>query len=169
MRESNQVLQVPQVPRVPQVPQEQRRREPPVRIGSFVVIALLALLAVAGCGRSEPSPADERVAVTRRVGSWQGRGNSTIGVNSDTGRFHISWQARNERPSGGGTFRLAVHSAVSGRPIQLITEQRGEGSGSADFQDDPRPYNLMIDSANLDWSVSVDEVVVATRPAGRHP
>ena len=105
----------------------------------------------------------------RPVGSWQGRGNSTIGVVSDTGRFHISWQARNAQPAGSGTFRLAVHSAVSGRPIQLITEQRGEGGGSADFSDDPRPYNLMIDSSNLDWSVSVDEVVVATRPAAKTP
>jgi hypothetical protein len=131
----------------------------------------LALLVAAGCGRPAPPPADERVAVTRPAGSWQGRGNRTIGVNSDTGRLHISWQARNEHPAGRGTFRLAVHSAVSGRPIQLITEQRGEGGGSADFQDDPRPYNLMIDSANLDWSVSVDEVVVTTRPAipGRNP
>jgi hypothetical protein len=131
--------------------------------------ALIVLCLVAtSCGRTV-TPPDEHVAVTRPVGSWQGRGNSTIGVNSDTGRFHIAWQARNEHPAGSGTFRLAVHSAVSGRPIQLITDQRGEGSGSADVQDDPRPYNLMIESANLDWSVTVDEVVVATRPAGRRP
>lgn len=128
-------------------------------------LAVLVLCVVlGGCSKPAGRPPDERVAVTRPVGSWQGRGNSTIGVNSDTGRFHIAWQARNEHPAGRGTFRLAVHSAVSGRPIQLITEQRGEGDGSADFQDDPRPYNLMIDSSNLDWSVSVEEVVVATRP-----
>ena len=109
--------------------------------------------------------------MTRQVGSWEGRGNSTIGVVSDSGRFRIHWEARNEQPRGGGTFRLAVHSAVSGRPIQLITEQNGEGSGSADFQDDPRLYNLMIDSANLDWSVSVEETVAAARPPapGRNP
>jgi len=137
----------------------------------LIVAAHVVLLTMAGCGRSATTAPEERVAVTRPVGSWQGRGNRTIGVNSDTGRFHIVWQARNEDPAGSGTFRLAVHSAVSGRPIQLITEQRGEGGGSADFQDDPRPYNLMIDSANLDWSISVDEVVVATRPAaqGRQP
>jgi len=135
---------------------------------AVIVAAHLTWLVAASCTRSV-SPKEERVAVTRAVGSWQGRGNSTIGVVSDTGRFHISWQARNEQPGGSGTFRLAVHSAVSGRPIQLITEQRGEGGGSADFADDPRPYNLMIDSTNLDWSVSVDEVVVATRPAAKTP
>ena len=135
----------------------------------LLLAAQSGLLAAGGCGRPAPRAAEERVAVTRPVGSWEGRGNSTIGVVSDTGRFHISWQARNERPAGSGTFRLAVHSAVSGRPIQLIAEQRGEGGGSADFADDPRPYNLMIDSANIDWSVSVDEVVVATRPAAKSP
>lgn len=134
-----------------------------------MLAAHVAVVVAWGCGRSAPAPPDERVAVTRPVGTWQGRGNSTIGVVSDTGRFHISWQARNEQPAGSGTFRLAVHSAVSGRPIQLIAEQRGEGGGRADVADDPRPYNLMIDSANLDWSVSVDEVVVATRPAAKTP
>ena len=124
-------------------------------------------VAGAGCGRAEAPRPDERVAVTRAVGSWQGRGNSTIGVVSDTGRFHIAWETRNESSPGGGVFRLVVHSAVSGRPIQQIVEQKGVAKGSADFQDDPRPYNLMIDSSNVDWSISVDEVVVATRPAGQ--
>jgi hypothetical protein len=135
---------------------------------SLLPLAGLALLTA--CGRPAAPPAAERVAVTRPVGTWQGQGNSTIGLISDTGRFHITWDATNERPAGTGTFRLVMHSAVSGRPIQQIVEQQGAGRGSADFQDDPRPYNLMIDSANLDWSVSVEEVVAATRPApARHP
>jgi hypothetical protein len=141
------------------------------RTGRFGLCALAIGVLLPACGGRPAAPAEERVAVTRPVGSWQGRGNSTIGVVSDSGRFHIDWEARNEQPAGAGTFRLAVHSAVSGRPIQLIAEQRGEGRGSADFQDDPRPYNLMIDSAHIDWSVSVEEVVVATRPRtqGRMP
>jgi hypothetical protein len=123
-----------------------------------------------GCSQPPSSPPPERVAVTRPVGSWHGKGNSTIGVVSDTGRFHIDWSTRNEQPAGAGTFRLVVHSAVSGRPIQPVAEQKGEGSGSFDFQDDPRPYDLMIDSANIEWSISVQEVVVASRPAaGRSP
>ena len=134
-----------------------------------VSLPLVAVLTIA-CSAPPAPPATERVAVTRPVGTWQGTGNSTIGVVSDTGRFHITWEARNERPAGSGRFRLVVHSAVSGRPIQPIVDQKGEGRGSADFQDDPRPYNLMIDAANLEWSVSVNEVVVATRPApAPHP
>ena len=100
------------------------------------------------------------------------RSNATgVGTSPSSSDRHAARLRRGSSitPAGSGTFRLAVHSAVSGRPIQLIAEQRGEGGGSADFADDPRPYNLMIDSANLDWSVSVDEVVVATRPAAKTP
>lgn len=97
--------------------------------------------------------------MTRPVGSWQGRGNQTIGLVSDSGRLRITWQTRHETESRTGTFRLTVHSAVSGRPIQLVTDHHGEGSGTADFADDPRSYNLMIESANVEWSITVDEIV----------
>lgn len=99
------------------------------------------------------------VAVTRLAGTWQGRGSSTIGFVSDSGQFRISWETRNEQPPGSGTFRLTVHSAVSGRAMQVLAEQRGEGRGSGDFADDPRVYNFMIDSVNVDWSFTVEEIV----------
>jgi hypothetical protein len=133
--------------------------------GMWLLSGVLSAIGLAACRQAPKSLPPEHVLVTRPVGSWSGRGNSTIGVVSDSGKFHLDWEAKNERPKGSGTFRLAVHSAVSGRPIQLITESRGETTGSADFQDDPRIYNLMIESANVDWTVSVQEVVVTTRPA----
>ena len=101
------------------------------------------------------------VAVTRSLGSWQGRGSQTIGIVSESGRLKVSWEAVNERPAGTGTFRLTLHSAVSGRPIQLIADHRGTGRDSADVSDDPRPYNLQVESANLDWSITVEEVVAS--------
>ncbi len=99
------------------------------------------------------------VTVLRPLGSWQGNGNRTIGIVSDSGRFRIRWETRNEHTPGTGTFRLAIHSAVSGRLIQVVADHRGEGSGGADFEDDPRPYNFMVDSANVEWSFSVQEPV----------
>jgi hypothetical protein len=101
------------------------------------------------------------VAVTRSLGSWQGRGSQTIGIVSESGRLKVRWEAVNERPAGTGTFRLTLHSAVSGRPIQLIADHRGTGRDSADVSDDPRPYNLQVESANLDWSITVEEVVAS--------
>lgn len=101
--------------------------------------------------------------VTRPLGTWHGRGHQTIGFVSDSGRLHVSWETSNEHPAGTGTFRLALHSAVSGRPLQLLTDARGATAGAADVVEDPRPYNLMVESTNLDWSLTVHEVVAAPR------
>lgn len=101
--------------------------------------------------------------MARPVGSWQGTSSQTIGFNSDTGRFRIAWQTRNQHGRGGGAFKLTVHSAVSGRPLQVVADHHGEGSGTTEFADDPRQYNLMVDSVNLDWSLSVEEIVVTEK------
>jgi hypothetical protein len=36
----------------------------------------------------------------------------------------------------------------------------------AEVADDPRPYNFMVDSENVDWSFTVEEIVGVA--AGRH-
>ena len=128
----------------------------------------LFVLAI-GCS-APPTPPEQPSVVTRPLGSWQGRGSQTIGVVSESGRLRIIWETRNERSPGSGTFKLALHSAVSGRPIQLIADVRGERQGSADVTEHPRPYNLMVDSANLDWSFSVEEIVAGpAKPQAARP
>ena len=97
----------------------------------------------------------------RPAGTWEGSGSKTIGFVSESGRFRVKWETRNANPADSATFRLTVHSAVSGRPIQEITNHRGLGSGTVDVADDPRPYNFMVESSNLDWSFSVDEVIAS--------
>ena len=99
------------------------------------------------------------MTVARPAGSWQGRGNATLGFVSDSGRLRITWQARNQAATGPGTLRITVHSAVSGRPLKMVVDHQGAGSGVETFDDDPRAYNLMVESANLDWSISVEEFV----------
>jgi hypothetical protein len=128
-----------------------------LRRGPFV--SLLAIVGLAAACGSPPAHVSRMVAVTRPAGSWQGRGSSTVGFVSDSGQFRISWETHNEQPAGTGTFRLTVHSAVSGRAMQVLAEQRGEGHGSGSFADDPRVYNFMVDSANVDWSFTVEEIV----------
>lgn len=83
----------------------------------------------------------------------------TLGdVMSDSGRFRITWTTRNEDPPGSGTFRLTVRSAVSGRPLEVVADHRGEGGGTVDFEDGPRIYDFIVDSTNVDWSFVVEEV-----------
>ena len=126
-----------------------------------VTFLLVSLIITTGCSTPTPSPPAGHVAITRPLGTFSGRGDHTIGVVSESGHLRISWATRNEEPAGTGTFRLALHSGVSGRPIELIIDQRGEVHGTRDVTDDPRPYNLMVDSQNLDWTVTVEEIVSA--------
>jgi hypothetical protein len=132
--------------------------------GHWIASGLVAIAAVTGgCGGTEPARR-QVVTVNRPAGPWQGTGNSTIGFVSESGRFEVTWETRHERPPGAGTFRLTVHSAVSGRPIQVLADHQGEGRGRASFADDPRPYNFMVESANVEWSFSVEEIVGIERP-----
>jgi len=122
-----------------------------------VVVAAAALNGNSGCTgqRTEPAPL---VAVTRQVGSWSGHGSTTVGdVNSETGRLRISWQTTNEAPAGTGHFKLTLRSGVSGRTIAVVADHKGAGSGTADYDEGPRTYDFLVESANVDWSFRVDE------------
>ena len=110
------------------------------------------------------------MAVTREVGAWQGRGTQTVGdIPSETGRFHIVWETSNESPAGSGTFKLTMRSAISGRPLQLVADHKGVGTGTADYDEGPRTYDFLVESANLDWKFRVDETTGSYLPAARQP
>jgi hypothetical protein len=119
------------------------------------------VLLLASCGPADrPSP--HVVTASRPVGSWQGTGSRSVGdINSDTGRFHITWQAHLEQPAGPGRFKLTLRSAVSGRPLQGVVDHRGEGKGEADFADLGRIYDFLVESEGVEWSFSVVELYEA--------
>jgi hypothetical protein len=110
-----------------------------------------------GCG-AKPSEPQPIVSVTRPVGSWQGRGTATVGdVVSETGRFRITWQTSNESPAGTGRFKLTMRSAISGRTLGIVADHSGTGRGTADYDEGPRTYDFLVESANVDWSFRVEE------------
>ena len=118
---------------------------------------LLVIAALVACS-PEPSTPQDIVAVTREVGAWQGHGTATVGdIPSETGRFRIHWETTNESPAGAGTFKLTMRSAISGRPLQLVVDHRGEGAGTADYDEGPRTYDFLVESTSLDWKFRVDE------------
>ena len=59
---------------------------------------------------------------------------------------------------------MTVHSAVSGRPLVVAVDRRGNGRGVAYVNEDPRLYHLVIESRGVDWSFSVEESVVGYGP-----
>lgn len=121
----------------------------------FLVFFVSFVLPSCGPHPSEPKPI---VAVTRTVGSWEGRGTTTVGdVPTETGRIRIHWETTNETAAGVGTFKLTLRSAISGRTIGIVADHRGVGSGTADFDEGPRTYDFLVESANIDWRFRVEE------------
>jgi hypothetical protein len=76
----------------------------------------------------------------------------------------VRWQTRNEHPSGSGMFRVTINSAISGRQIGPAIEHNGTGAGMGYVTDDPRVYYAVVDSMNVDWSITIDEGVSVTIP-----
>lgn len=132
------------------------------RLTMIGAVALISLTLLAPACKSTSSggatPSREFVTVARRVGSWEGTGNKTIGFVSETGCFRVNWKTRNQQAAENGTFRLTVRSAISGRPIQIIADHQGPGSGTVDFKDDPRMYDFLVDSTNTKWAFTVEEL-----------
>lgn len=102
-----------------------------------------------------------RIVGWKPLASWTGRGNvQTETFLSDTGSFRIRWETKNESRPGAGTLEVAFRSGDSGRVIIDAVDQKGVGSGLSEVGDMVRWYYLSIDSANVDWSVTVEEPIM---------
>ena len=99
----------------------------------------------------------------RPLGTWSGHNlMQTEAFISDSGTLRIAWETLNETSPGRGTFRVTLHSGVSGRPLLEAVEHMGTGRDIAYVTEDPREFFLLIESSNLDWTVAVSEAVPAT-------
>jgi hypothetical protein len=120
------------------------------------------MLLATACRESSKSPA-ENIVVWRHLGSWSGRGSTqTDPFISDTGTLRLKWDTKNEGPADTGSFKVTVHSDVSGRPLAVAVDRKGVGADTTFVYEDPRPFFLVVESANLDWTLSVEEPVAAT-------
>ena len=135
--------------------------------------AAAAVLA-AGCEGRTPPPAETPAATQRdevvweRLGEWSGRKSlQTESFTSDTGAFRIIWTTRAAAGTGEGTFLLTLHSAISGRPLQVAVDHRGPGGATAYINDDPRVFFAVVDASNIEWSFSVDEAVATRTVPGK--
>ncbi len=120
-------------------------------------MTIAALSAAYGC-TERPSAAPRKETVWRKVNSWSGKDRlQTESWPSDTGAMRIRWQT--SHAGADGSFQLTIHSAISGRPMQTVVEQTGDGEGTAYFSDDPRVFFAVVDSKHLDWTFTIDEPV----------
>ena len=119
----------------------------------------LALLSAVACQRPPEKPREPQV-VWHRVGTWSGVGSlQTESFESGSGSLRVQWKTVNEVAPGTGTFRLAFHSSISGRELQVAVDRKGTGADTAYVQQDPHVFFAKVESANLEWSFTVDEAV----------
>jgi hypothetical protein len=134
---------------------------------AVAVPVAMALLASA-CGQPPAKPVQKEVVIWKNLGEWSGRGNaqteSFIGL---TGALRMHWRTKNEAPKGTGTFRLILQSAISGRALQETVDEKGLGEGTAYTAEDPRVFYILVESANLDWSFTVEEALFGSQAGNR--
>lgn len=119
------------------------------------------LLLFSAC-KSAPPRANSRPQVGwRPIAAFSGRGDSqTESFDISSTEWRIKWETKGATPTTAGTFHVEVHSAVSGRPLMDAIHQRGNGHGIAYVTEEPRLYELVVESSGLDWSMQVQEAVV---------
>jgi len=127
---------------------------------------LAALLLLSGCRSEAPHPKPpQAVIVWKPVGNWSGHGDKqTETFTSDTGGFRVRWTTEKEAPGGGGRLRVVFRSGDSGREIIEAIDAEGVGGGTEEVAADrPRWFYITIESANVDWTVAVDERIEAVK------
>ena len=130
-----------------------------------VVAVAAVLLLAAACAEPPAKPAPKEIMLWQELGSWSGRGNiqteTFLGL---TGALRFHWKTKNEALENAGTFRLILASAVSGRDLLTAVDEKGVGEGTAYAAEDPRPFHVVVESANLDWSFTVEEGSLGAQP-----
>jgi hypothetical protein len=139
------------------------------RSSVLVVSSWLIFLPLCSCRDPAKSPGDD-IVVWRSLGSWSGSGSTqTDPFISDTGTLRLTWATKDGGRPDAGSFKVTVHSDVSGRPLVVAVDRRGAGADTTFVYEDPRPFFLVVESSNLDWTLSAEEPVTATvaRPPNR--
>ena len=132
---------------------------------SFVFAVLLTAGCDAPSARVESSStAPAATTVWRSLGTWSGRGSrQTESFDVITGALRLRWQTREGSEPGQGRFRVSLHSAISGRPLQVVVDRQGAGADTAYVEDEPRVSYLVIESDQLEWTATLEEAVGSTR------
>jgi hypothetical protein len=60
-----------------------------------------------------------------------------------------------------GRFKLTLHSAISGRPLETIADVDRAGADTVRVAAEPRVAYLLIESDQLGWSITLEEGVRA--------
>ena len=125
-------------------------------------LATFAAILIAACNTAPPKQPED-VTVWQPRGQWAGKELlQTDPFISTSGLLRVTWETRSTSDTP-GTFRIVLHSDVSGRSLAPVVEQEGPGSGVKYINEDPRSFFLVIEAKALEWRVDVAEGIAATR------
>jgi hypothetical protein len=98
------------------------------------------------------------VTVWQSRGKWSGRGaQQTDPFISSTGLLRLTWEAK-----GAGPFKIILNSDVSGRPLLVAVDQPAPSHDVTYVTEDPRAFFLVMEGADIDWTVEVAEGLPGT-------
>jgi hypothetical protein len=129
-----------------------------VAAGVVIVAAALA----SACRGDRPGQATERRSAAetewREIGAWSGRlSQQTESFEVSTVAMRLRWQTTSETSPGAGRLTVTLHSTASGRPLQTIVDAQGPSSGTVDVADEPRWSYFMIEAANVEWRMTLEQ------------
>jgi hypothetical protein len=105
--------------------------------------------------------------IWEHLGQWSGNNSvQTESFTGETGALRITWTAKAAKDKPDASFLLTIHSAISGRPLQIAVDHKGSGADTAYVNEDPRVFFAVIDATDTEWSFSIDEAI-GTKPAKR--
>jgi hypothetical protein len=129
-------------------------------IAAGVVIVVAALASACRGDRSghaaQPGAAAE--VTWREIGTWSGRrSQQTESFEVSTVPMRLRWQTTSETSPGAGRLTVTLHSTASGRPLQTIVDAHGVSSAAVDVADEPRWAYFVIEAANVEWQMTLDQ------------
>ena len=135
--------------------------------GFIIVVLLLGLIGKYSQPTDEPQasqfPASSTAAAATtsaqwvKVKTWRGSGiKQTENFAITGGKWRISWSAQNEPLPGAGVLQIMVYNEA-GEMVSLAGNKQGPGGDVSYIYTKPGNYHLMINSANIDWGVEVEE------------
>jgi hypothetical protein len=99
-------------------------------------------------------------ALWNTVRTWSGNGHAQLdSFTSDTGALRLEWEAKARNDTAEKeSFRIAIHSSISGRPLAVPIDHRGSGGGTVFVSEEPRVFFAVVNASDgFDWKVTISE------------
>jgi len=94
------------------------------------------------------------------LGTWSGTGDrQTESFDITSGSLRLVWWSSGAQGPDAGHLRVALHSSISGRPLETVVDVRGAGADTVLVAAEPRVAYLLVESDHVEWRLTLEEGV----------